>query len=102
MVLDLLPPGPRDRNGIHRVIWADLSETTRFRLPADKPLTLASYIAGPDCEAFVEPVAVGDALPNMPLFLTPEVHVPVPLDTSYQTAWDDVPKRWRDVIAPPA
>lgn len=100
LVLDLFPPGPRDRNGIHRVVWSELSET-RFKLPADKRLTLASYIAGPVSEAYVETVAVGDALLNMPLFLNADVHVPVPLEASYQAAWVHVPSRWRDVIAPP-
>ncbi len=48
--------------------------------------------------AFVEPVAVGDVLPEMPLFLKPGGHVPVALESTYQSAWEAVPRRWRSVI----
>ena len=57
----------------------------------------------PGVEVFLDPVAVGDFLPDMPLFLTPQVYVPVPLEATYCAAWETVPKFWRDVItAPPA
>ncbi len=48
--------------------------------------------------AFVEAVAVGDSLKEMPLFLRPGGHVPVALDSTYQSAWEAVPRRWRSVI----
>jgi hypothetical protein len=41
--------------------------------------------------AYVEPVAVGDALPDMPLFLEPGLHVPVGLETTYQAGWEVFP-----------
>jgi hypothetical protein len=47
---------------------------------------------------FLEPVAVGDALPERPLFLTPEVYVPMPLEAIYQSAWEAMPSFWRDVL----
>ena len=40
----------------------------RRRFP-DKPLTLAAYQVGPVRTAYIEPVAVGDRFPDMPLFL---------------------------------
>ena len=46
----------------------------------------------------VELVAVSDPLPEMPLFLTPEVYVQVPLEPTYQQAWDGMPAYWREVI----
>ncbi|NUQ64512.1 MAG: DUF4058 family protein [Pirellulales bacterium] len=98
LILDLFPPGPRDPQGIHRAVWGeDCGED--FALPADKPLTCVAYIGGFGAEAFLEPVAVGDALPDMPLFLTPEVYVPVPLEATYQSAWDGMPAYWREVLA---
>jgi hypothetical protein len=100
MILDLFPPGPRDPQGIHPLIWSEL-KTTDFQLPSDKPLTLAAYSAGPIKRAFVEPVAVGDSLPNLPLFLTPEIYVPVPLDVTYSAAWGKVPRPWREVLEQP-
>jgi hypothetical protein len=100
LVLDLFPPSPRDPAGIHGAIWSELTGDA-FEPPADKYLTLASYDAGPPTMAYVEPVAVGDAMPEMPLFLEPGEYVPVPLEATYQAAWRGVPRRWRDVLEPP-
>jgi len=58
----------------------------------------ASYECKDAVAAYVEPVGVGDALPDMPLFLVPGGHVLVPLEATYQTAWMGVPVRWRKVI----
>ncbi len=57
-----------------------------------------SYIGGACAEAFVEHVAVGDSLPAMPLFVTPEAYIEVPLEATYQQAWDGMPAYWRDVL----
>jgi hypothetical protein len=101
LILDLFPPSERDPEGIHPLIW-DHSDDA-FTFSAEKPLTLASYIGGPCGEAFVEPVAVHDSLPDMPLFLTPERYVSVPLEAIYQSAWEAFPAYWRGVLmAPPA
>ncbi|NLX96103.1 MAG: hypothetical protein GXY83_08000 [Rhodopirellula sp.] len=97
LIVDLFPPSPRDPQGIHRAIWGDDCGES-FLMPADKPLTCVACIGGAGAEAFIEPVAVGDELPDMPLFLTPEVYVPVPLEAAYQLAWDGMPSYWRDVL----
>ena len=68
------------------------SATNRFVLPPDKPLTLAAYSAGTTITAYIEPVAVGDVLPDLPIFLTPERYVPCPLESTYQASWDVFPK----------
>lgn len=99
LVLDLFPPGGLDPRGLHPLIWAPFHRTD-FHLPRDKPLTLAAYNAAIP-EAFVEPVAVGDRLPKMPLFLSEDDYVNVPLEASYQAAWSKVPKRWRDAMPSP-
>jgi hypothetical protein len=99
LVLDLLPPGPRDPQGIHAAIWSEIQDDD-FQLPPDKPLTLASYSAGDVNRAFIEPVAVGEELPSMPLFLEAGVYVPAPLEATYRTAFAAVPKRWRDELGP--
>jgi hypothetical protein len=101
LIIDLFPPGPRDPQGIHRAIWGEDSEDD-FTLSADKPLTLVAYSGGACPEAFIEPVAVGDVLPEMPLFLTPDVYVPVPLEATYQSSWEAVPAFWRDALTTPA
>lgn len=100
LILDLQPPGPRDRQGIHGAIWEEIADDS-YRQPPDKPLTLAAYDAGPPKTAYVEPVAVGDLLPDTPLFFAPERYVPVPLEVTYQAAWRSVPQRWRRVLESP-
>jgi hypothetical protein len=100
VVLDLFPPGPRDPRGIHKAIWDEIIDND-FTLPNGKPLTLVSYIGGPVPEAFIEPTAVGEVLPEMPLFLTPDVYVPLPLEVTYESAWEAVPSYWRDVLTAP-
>jgi hypothetical protein len=90
LIVDLFPPGRRDPQGIHKVIWDQLRDQP-FALPPDKPLTLAAYAAGAEITAYVEPVAVGDPLPDMPVFLTADRYVYCPLETTYQTAWEQFP-----------
>jgi hypothetical protein len=101
LVADLFPPTRRDPQGIHRALWDELTEND-FTLPSDRPLTMASYIGGPNPEAFVEPAAVGRPLPEMPLFLAPDEYIQVPLEATYQSAFEAVPAFWRDVLEPPA
>jgi hypothetical protein len=88
LVIDLFPPSQRDPQGIHKAIWDEFVEED-FELPADKPLTLAAYDAGPPPAAYVEPVAVSESLPDMAVFLKPECHVLAPLEATYQTTWND-------------
>jgi hypothetical protein len=96
-IIDLFPPTPRDPEGIHFVVWGE-DEYDVYRFDPAKPLTCASYIGGAGAEAFVEPLAVGDKLPTIPLFLTPEEYVPVPLEATYQAAFDEVPGFWRETL----
>jgi hypothetical protein len=96
-LVDLFPPTPRDPHGIHPLVWGD-DECDDFQFDAAKPLTCASYIGGAGAEAFIDPVAVADELPTIPLYLTLEEYVPVPLETTYQAAFDAVPEFWRDAL----
>ena len=53
-------------------------------------------------QEFIEPsVEVGATLCDMPMFLTPEVYIPLPLEATYQSAWEAVPTFWRDVLDAP-
>jgi hypothetical protein len=99
LILDLFPPGPRDPQGIHGAVWSEIEEDG-FQLPPDGRLTLVAYSAGELKRAFIEPVAVGATLAEMPLFLQPERYVPVPLEKTYLAAFDAVPKRWQAVLEP--
>lgn len=98
LIVDRFPPTPRDPPGVHRATWGDGREGS-FALPADKPVTCVSYVGQPGLEVFLEHVAVGNRLPDMPLFLSPEVYVQVPLEATYRSAWDAVPSVGREVIS---
>jgi hypothetical protein len=101
LVIDLFPPGPRDPQGIHKAIW-DQFQDEDFERPPDKPLTLASYDAGPEGGAYVEFVALGDRLPDMPIFLESGAHVLVPLEATYQTTWGLFPAQLKGLLETPA
>jgi hypothetical protein len=90
LVVDLFPPTGRDPQGIHKAIWDEIPGEP-FELPPNNPLTLAVYPAGPKKVACVEPIAVGDVLLAMPLFLEPGMYVPAPLEETYQTTWSVCP-----------
>lgn len=103
LVADLFPPGRHDPRGMHGAILECLDCDEDFTPPpADRPLTLASYAAGPEVEIYLEHAAVGAALPDMPLFLLRDRYINVPLEATYQAAFAGMPKFWRDVLESPA
>lgn len=97
LIVDLFPPDRHDPHGIHEAIWDRLEEED-FQLPDPRLRVVASYDSGPIPVTYVEPVAVGDVLPEMPLFLEPGSYVPTPLEASYQAAWDVFPSPLRDLL----
>lgn len=90
LIIDLFPPSPRDPAGIHKAIWDEICEED-FAFPEGKDRTLVSYQSVGEKVAYIEPIAVGDALPSMPLFLIDDLHVPVPLEPTYMGAWNATP-----------
>ena len=98
LILDLVPPGPRDPHGIHALIWDEIAGQ-EYSPPAGKPLTLAAYETDLSVKAYVETLAIGEPLTDMPLFLEPGAHIRVPLEPTYQAAFAAVPRRWQRVLA---
>lgn len=103
LVIDPFAPGKRDPNGIHGVIWPLLGGD-KYAQPANKPFTLVSYEAGDASgtphRCYVEPVATGDALPAMPLFLEHDLYVNLPLERAYELAFADVLPQDRALLEP--
>jgi len=97
LIVDPFPPGPRDPDGIHAAIWRQVDDTA-FCPPADQPLTLVAYECDFTTRAYIETLAVGQPLPEMPLFLQPKGCIQVPLETTYHDAFAVMPKRWRMVL----
>lgn len=102
VVIDILPPTPRDPAGMHKAVWDEIEEEP-FELPPGKPLTLAAYVAGDlftgiETTAYVELIGVGDILPDMPAYLDRQSYVSVPLEAAYQTAWATCPADLRELV----
>jgi hypothetical protein len=94
LIIDLHRPGTFDPDGIHAAIWEYLFGQSDAP-PDDRPLTLVSYCAAPAPTAYVEPVGVGDILPEMPLFLDADWYVDVPLESTYLETWEGFPGPWK-------
>jgi hypothetical protein len=101
LVVDLFPPSDRDPQGVHKAVWDELADQP-FAPPAGKDRTLVSYQVGDGFTAHIEPVGVGDPLPDMPLFLTPHEHVLVPLEPTYAATWAVCPEPIRELVESPA
>lgn len=99
MVLDLFPPGSCDPRGLHVEFWNRWCGGSLEPATKETPLSLSAYRRDRSGNtAYFELRAVGQTLPEMPLFLTPEHYVNVPLEETYQETWNGVPKRWKRVI----
>lgn len=99
LVIDPFPPGTHDPEGMHAAIWSELSDES-FELPEDKPLAMAAFQAVPVKTAYIEAIAVGDPLPDMPLFLHEDRGIELPLEETYQTTWDVLPEALRALLDP--
>jgi len=101
LIIDLFPPTPRDPFGVHRLIWEELYGEDPYVLPDDQQLLLASYMAGNfdrTPTAYVEPIGVGEKLPDMPIYLDSMNYVPVPLEKTYQHSWDVCPVDFKEMV----
>ena len=87
--------GFQDQGGPPKsTIWDEIEER-EFVFPEGKDRILASYETGDVQAYYVEPMGVGDILPEMPLFLTNGWQVPVPLESTYQATWNTSPEDFR-------
>lgn len=98
LIVDPFPPGRYDRGGLPQAVWRALDPKSREAAPPDKPLTLMSFEAVAPSVAFVANLAVGAALPAMPLYLRPDLLVAVPLEETYRGAYAGLPAYWRGVV----
>jgi Protein of unknown function (DUF4058) len=97
LIIDLFPPARPDLHSINELLWEYLNAEI-WQAPLGHPLSCVSYCAKSPLVAYVEPLAVGMRLTDMPLFLTPEHYVNVPVEETYMAAWRGIPERWRRVI----
>jgi hypothetical protein len=105
LLVDIFPPGRHDPGGIHGALWQQLDEEPDGDdggpPPPHSPLTLAAYAAGPEIEAYLAHVAVGDELPDMPVFLHRDRYVNAPLNPTYEAAFRGLPAYLRETLGRP-
>jgi hypothetical protein len=98
LVVDPFPPGPRDPDGIAQAIWDELVGEPLATRPAYEPMTVAAFDAGEPLTAHVDSLAVGDPLPEAPVFLALGWYVNVPLEDTYRASWEVTPRPIRDLL----
>lgn len=96
LIVDPYPPGNLDPQGIHGAIWNEIDPSSPFSFPDQRRLTAVAYHALRPPVAYIEPMAVGLALPVMPLFLDSRRYVNLPLETTYNVAFTAIPKHYRN------
>jgi hypothetical protein len=94
-IIDVFPPSPRDPNGIHAALWEEIAGEAQPGPRGKKNRLVASYECGALVHAYVSYYGVANCLPDMPLFLQAGGCAEVPLEETYQRAFDEVPERWQ-------
>jgi hypothetical protein len=99
LVVDPLPAGALDPQGIHERIW-QAATGEPFELPQRDLRTLAAYHSVSPPSAYVELAELADPLSPMPLFLSGEEYVNVPLEETYEAASASMPAHVRRAVEP--
>ena len=100
LIIDPFPGGNRDPHGLQELILREF-ENDPLQLPLGKSLSLFSFECDDPLRTYLEPISIGDELPDMTIFLYPGIYVQVPLEATYLGAWDSVPRKWQAVVAAP-
>lgn len=100
LIIDPFPVSSRVPHGLHAAIIEELQDDP-LELPPESPLSTFAYECDDCVRTYLEPLAVGESIPDMPVFLYPNMYIDVPLEATYMAAWEAVPNRWRKVIASP-
>ncbi len=100
LVIDFLPPGAFDPQGMHYAFWSRFSESPHG-VTESKSLAMSSYHAPmQNCTleplAYFEPVAVGQTLVQMPLFLALGEYINLPMQQLYDESVASLPGPYRE------
>jgi hypothetical protein len=97
VLIDLFPPTVNDPHGIHTAIVTEIAEQP-YDPPTGKDRVLVGYCAEQPIIAYIEPVGVGDTLPPVPLYLTSDFYVMLPLEATYAATWAMTPEPIRELL----
>lgn len=98
LLIDLIRCGKNCEDGLPTYLSFSNVDATP-NITEDKPFTLTAVRSGETYEAFVETIGVGDALTDMPLFLNDSQYIPLPLEPTYESAWQGVPLPWKQKLS---
>ncbi|MCA9084498.1 MAG: DUF4058 family protein [Planctomycetaceae bacterium] len=94
LLVDLILPGNFDPEGLPRGL-AVVEDSVVPAVTAEQPLSLFSLRADPPLHSYIGLCSHNQPLPDMPLFLTPERYINIPLEETYLAAWQGVPGPWK-------
>ncbi len=99
VIVDVHAPTALVPGGFHELVSRAFREKPASR-PADRPLEAVSYevIGSHTVRSHVVPLACGDSLPEMPVFLKPKRFVRIPLERTYTEAFRGLPSRFRRIL----
>lgn len=105
LVADFLRPGPHDPQGMHCTFWTRYSEAPHG-VTTQEPVGIASYLAAVNNVqfqpvAYFESVAIGQNVPDMPLFLASGEYVQVPIQAIYDEAVASLPPPYQEDLETP-
>jgi hypothetical protein len=95
VVIDLFPPTRRDPGGLGRLVSDHVTPEPIPPPPDGKPLSVTAFDATDGLTAYLDPLAVGDELPESPLFLAQGWYVKLPLEATYQRSFAELTPRVR-------
>lgn len=98
VLIDLLPPTRRDPGGLGRLVWDHVADEQLPPPPDGKPLAVTALDATAGLTAYLDPLAVGDVLPESPLFLARGWYVKLPLEATYMRSWSELTPRVRALL----
>ena len=103
LVIDLIQRDPYlHDSGTHAALWHRFTGRTSC-VTNHEPYGIAAYgvFSEVRATAYFERLAVRQNLPVMPLFLTSDEYINLPLQDTYDDAWRGVPVRWKSVLEAP-
>lgn len=69
LIIDPFPPGRLDPGGVHTLIWEDETGEKAHALEGDQRV-VASCCSVPRLKAYLQPLSIGQSLPDAALFWT--------------------------------
>ena len=104
LLIDIQPPGTVDPDGLP--VALSITDPTEVPVVTEtKPYSLLSIHcseSGNLLRGYAEIVGRNQPLPEMPLFLSEDHYVNVPLESTYLRAWEELPEPWREIVEGPS